>query len=128
MGRKRNAATALEAVSGGPLFKGTRVPVKALFDYIRRGERLADFLRDFPGVRREQALQALEVPVQRNDSAFKFERKVDLDRLALSQGVQTITDFDSLLGDFWPEDEAVDDFISQLRLWRSGLILTSAAP
>ena len=47
-----------------------------------------------------------------------FEKKGDLEQLAAEQGVTAIADFDSLLGDFWPEDESADDFIAQVRSWR----------
>lgn len=46
-------------LSGTPVFKGTRVPVKNLFDYIETGETLDDFLEAFPSVSREQALKVL---------------------------------------------------------------------
>lgn len=42
-------------VSGAWVFKGTRVPVKALFENLEDGARLDDFLAWFPGVRRDQA-------------------------------------------------------------------------
>lgn len=41
-------------VSGAWVFKGTRVPVKALFENLEDGARLDDFLQWFPGVSREQ--------------------------------------------------------------------------
>ena len=41
-------------VSGAWLFKGTRVPVKALFENLEDGARVEDFLEWFPGVSREQ--------------------------------------------------------------------------
>ena len=41
-------------VSGAWVFKGTRVPVKALFENLEDGARLDDFLAWFPGVRRDQ--------------------------------------------------------------------------
>jgi uncharacterized protein (DUF433 family) len=41
-------------VSGEWLFKGTRVPVRALFEYLEGGARIGDFLDWFPGVTREQ--------------------------------------------------------------------------
>jgi uncharacterized protein (DUF433 family) len=40
--------------SGTPVFAGTRVPVKNLFDYLRGGDSIAEFLHDFPSVSREQ--------------------------------------------------------------------------
>jgi uncharacterized protein (DUF433 family) len=45
---------------GAPVLRGTRVPVRTLFDYLEGGESLEDFLKGFPIVSREQALQALE--------------------------------------------------------------------
>jgi uncharacterized protein (DUF433 family) len=49
-------------IQGGvPVFYGTRVPVKNLFDYLEAGDSLEDFLRSFPSVTREQAVAALEL-------------------------------------------------------------------
>ena len=45
----------------GTVFVGTRVPVQALFDYLEAGDRLTEFLDDFPAVNREQAIAALEL-------------------------------------------------------------------
>ena len=47
-------------VSGAWLFKGTRVPVKALFENIEAGARIDDFLEWFPGVSREQVEAVLQ--------------------------------------------------------------------
>jgi len=50
------------AILGGtPVFAGTRVPLKALIDYLEGGESLSDFLEDFPSVSHEQAVAALEL-------------------------------------------------------------------
>jgi uncharacterized protein (DUF433 family) len=48
-------------LGGTPVFVGTRVPVRSLFDYIEGGETLDEFLRQFPSVTREQAIGALEL-------------------------------------------------------------------
>ena len=48
-------------MSGVPCFKGTRVPVTHLFDYLEAGDSLGDFLRDFPTVTREEAVGVLEM-------------------------------------------------------------------
>jgi len=48
-----------EVVSGTPVFAGTRVPVKALFDWLET-ETLDEFLENFPSVRREQAEEVME--------------------------------------------------------------------
>ena len=49
-----------EILGGTPVFMGTRVPVKAIFDYLEAGDNLDEFLDDFPSVREEQALALLE--------------------------------------------------------------------
>jgi uncharacterized protein (DUF433 family) len=49
-----------DIMSGTPCFRGTRVPFKNLIDYIEGGHSLGDFLRQFPTVTREMAVQALE--------------------------------------------------------------------
>ena len=49
-------------ISGGtPVFRGTRVPVQSLFDYLEGGETLDQFLEQFPSVTKEQALAALDL-------------------------------------------------------------------
>ncbi len=50
-----------EILGGTPVFIGTRVPIKSLFDYIEAGESLDEFLRQFPSVKREQAIATLEL-------------------------------------------------------------------
>lgn len=50
--------------------------------------------------------------------AVFFGAKTDLDILAAQQGVSVVTDFDSLLGDFWPEEWCADQFIATVREWR----------
>lgn len=49
-----------EIMAGTPCFRGTRVPFKNLIDYIEGGHPLGEFLRQFPSVTREMAIQALE--------------------------------------------------------------------
>ena len=49
-------------ISGGiPVFHGTRVPVRGLFDYLEGGETLDQFLDQFPSVSKQQALAALHL-------------------------------------------------------------------
>ena len=50
-----------EKVGGTPVFAGTRVPIKNLFDYLEGGETLEDFLEGFPPVTREQAIAVLKL-------------------------------------------------------------------
>ena len=46
--------------SGEPVFTNTRVPVKNLFDYLKAGHSLNNFIEDFPSVKKEHAIQVLE--------------------------------------------------------------------
>ena len=50
-----------ERMSGAPCFKGTRVPIQTLIDHIEGSATLDDFLEGFPSVRREQAIQFIEL-------------------------------------------------------------------
>jgi uncharacterized protein (DUF433 family) len=47
-------------LGGTPVFRGTRVPVQTLMDYLEAGDSLDEFLRDFPSVTREHAVAVLE--------------------------------------------------------------------
>ena len=49
-----------EVLRGTPVFVGTRVPIKILFDHLEAGDSLEVFLDDFPSVSREQAVKLLE--------------------------------------------------------------------
>ena len=49
-----------DILGGSPVFRGTRVPIQALFDYLEGGETLEEFLQGFPTVSREAAIAALE--------------------------------------------------------------------
>jgi uncharacterized protein (DUF433 family) len=48
-----------EIMGGIPVFKGTRVPIKNLLDYLKGGHSIDDFLEAFPSVKREQAIPVL---------------------------------------------------------------------
>jgi uncharacterized protein (DUF433 family) len=50
-----------EILGGTPVFNGTRVPIKNLFDYLETGESIEIFLEDFEGVNRIQVLKVLEM-------------------------------------------------------------------
>jgi uncharacterized protein (DUF433 family) len=49
-----------EILGGTPVFVGTRVPLRNLFDYLERGHGIDEFLDAFPTVSKEQAIAALE--------------------------------------------------------------------
>jgi len=50
-----------EILGGTPVFEGTRVPVKNLFDYLEEGETVMDFLEDFPSVQQQQVQTVLQL-------------------------------------------------------------------
>jgi len=49
-----------QIMGGAPVFRGTRVPLQALLDYLEGGETLEEFLDGYPSVSREMAIRALE--------------------------------------------------------------------
>ena len=50
-----------EILGGTPVFVGTRVPIESLFDHLEDGVSLDEFLDDFPTVKRDQAIEVLEL-------------------------------------------------------------------
>jgi uncharacterized protein (DUF433 family) len=53
-----------EILGGTPVFSGTRVPVRILFEHIEAGDSLDDFIESFPTVTRTQAKQLLELAMK----------------------------------------------------------------
>ncbi len=49
-----------DILGGTPVFVGTRVPARILFEHLEAGDSLEVFLEQFPSVSREQAVAALE--------------------------------------------------------------------
>lgn len=64
-----------EVTGGALVFAGTRVPVRALVDYIVDGDGLEDFLEGFPTVSREQAVAYLELTPEAMAEAADTERE-----------------------------------------------------
>ena len=52
-------------MGGTPVFRGTRVPIQTLFDYLEAGDSIDDFLKGFPTVKRDQVLAVLEEAEER---------------------------------------------------------------
>lgn len=48
-----------EVLGGTPVFNGTRVPIKNLFDYLETGDSIDEFIENFPSVKREQIVKLL---------------------------------------------------------------------
>ena len=58
-----------EILGGTPVFNGTRVPIKNLFDYLETGDTIETFLADFDTVTREQVVKVLEISQKLIDSS-----------------------------------------------------------
>ncbi|MFH1360491.1 MAG: DUF433 domain-containing protein [Candidatus Omnitrophota bacterium] len=50
-----------EILGGEPVFRGTRVSVRTLIEYLEAGDCLDDFLKDYPTVKKKQAIEVLEL-------------------------------------------------------------------
>jgi len=60
-----------DILGGTPVFTGTRVPIKNLFDYLETGDSIETFLEDFESVKREQVVKILEMStVYRNGNQY----------------------------------------------------------
>ena len=57
-----------EILGGTPVFSGTRVPVRILMEHLEAGDRLDEFLDDYPTVTRDQAVKLLERAVAETES------------------------------------------------------------
>lgn len=51
-------------------------------------------------------------------TTWSFDMVPDVEALAREQGVSSNTKFEDLLGDFWPEDQSVEDFFEARKRWR----------
>ncbi len=60
-----------EKMSGTPVFRGTRVPIQHLFDYLEGGDSVERFLDHFPTVSRSQVIEVLEL--SRHKILFEYE-------------------------------------------------------
>jgi uncharacterized protein (DUF433 family) len=61
-----------DILGGTPVFWGTRVPVKNLFDYLETGETVDDFLKDFESVQRNQVLRILKLSKNLVETSTSF--------------------------------------------------------
>ena len=71
-----------EILGGTPCFRGTRVPVDSLIDYLQAGDSLDEFLDTFPSVRREAAIAALE-EAKALDKNLPYQQNLDTKRIAV---------------------------------------------
>lgn len=69
---KRKLITQSKDILGGtPVFAGTRVPIKALLDYLKAGRTLTEFLDDFPSVTKSQAVGLIELFKAKLDNFYE---------------------------------------------------------
>ena len=54
-----------EILGGTPVFSGTRVPIRILFEHLEAGDNLNQFLDSFPSVTRDQAKQVIDLALRR---------------------------------------------------------------
>ena len=64
-----------EIQSGTPVFAKTRVPVKILFDYLKSGDTIDEFLYDYPSVSKEQVVQLL-VLLEKHYTFTEYEENI----------------------------------------------------
>ena len=57
-----------DVLSGALTFVGTRVAVRALFDYLEGGDSIEEFLRQFPSVKKEQTIAVLDAAFEKVDA------------------------------------------------------------
>ena len=53
-----------DILGGTPVFRGTRVPARILLEHLEAGDRLDDFLENYPSVTREQAVGLIEIAIE----------------------------------------------------------------
>jgi uncharacterized protein (DUF433 family) len=53
-----------EVLGGTPVFRGTRVPVRILLEHLEAGDRIDDFLENYPSVTREQAIELIDLAIE----------------------------------------------------------------
>ena len=89
-----------EKMSGTPVFPGTRVPIKHLFDYLEGGDSLETFLDQFPTVSRDQALAVISASREsllntpaNPQARLEMMRQAANDKLFLADLNATLDDF-----------------------------------
>jgi hypothetical protein len=83
-----------------------------------RASEAVDLLRRILQEPEHVPLSARMQPVAVSGTSFFADKPLTLTELARQQGVTPIADPDELIGDFWPIDESIDDFIAAVHTWR----------
>jgi uncharacterized protein (DUF433 family) len=109
-----------QRMSGTPCFRGTRVPVQSLLDFLEGGEALDPFLQTYPAIAREQVLAVLDFAnSQLRDTVSLFQRAHEFhdaksfQELARDQDVKPVADI-AALGGVFSESDALDDLLEEI--------------
>ena len=89
-----------EILGGQSVFSGTRVPVETLFEHLESGITLGEFLKDFPGVKKDQAIAVVEFArkILAKDIP-KNHKKIITDRLKKLKS-EELLDWEKVKNDF----------------------------
>jgi uncharacterized protein (DUF433 family) len=109
-----------QRMSGTPCFRGTRVPVQSLIDFLEGGEALDQFLQTYPAIAREQVLAVLDFAnsqirstVSLFQKAHEFHEAKSFQELAREQDVKPLANTADLGGVFSESDE-LDDLLVEI--------------
>jgi uncharacterized protein (DUF433 family) len=107
-------------MSGTPCFRGTRVPVQSLIDFLEGGEAVDSFLQTYPAIAREQVLAVLDFAnSQIRDTVSPFQRVHEFhnaksfQELAGEQDAKPLANSADLGGVFAESDE-LDDLLEEI--------------
>jgi len=84
-----------EIANDTPVFTGTHVPIQSLFDCMAAGESLDQYLKDFPGVKREQALKLLELAGKELNSIYRVRARMHRSQMTKSERSTNLISFPS---------------------------------
>lgn len=83
-----------EILGGTPVFYGTRVPIKNLFDYLESGDSIEIFLDDFDGVTKSQVIKVLEMSQKLIKPPQTFSMKILLDECVTKRLKKQLSSFE----------------------------------
>jgi uncharacterized protein (DUF433 family) len=110
-------------MGGKPTIRNTRVTVGTVLRLLGSGTGTDEILKHYPYLEAADIQQALSFATwkfnnEKNISlkipnAF-FDKEIDIEKLAKEQNIDKVTFFNDLLGNFWPEEDSVDEFMTMI--------------
>jgi len=110
-------------MGGKPTIRNTRVTVGTVLGLLGAGTGPDEILKHYPYLEAADIQQALSFATwkfnnERNISlkipnAF-FDKEIDIEKLAKEQTKDHVTSFNEILGDFWPREDSVDEFMAMI--------------